>query len=67
MVLLDHGDSYRTRYAHADRLLVKPGETVRRGQKIAVVGVTGDATGVHLHVEVLRKGRRMDPMKFLKR
>lgn len=66
-VILDHGNHYATRYAHASRLLVKEGERVRRGQEIAVVGSTGNATGIHLHFEVLWKGRRLDPIQHLPR
>ncbi len=65
MVEIDHGNDIITRYAHASRLLVKVGDIVRRGQKIARVGSTGKSTGPHLHFEVLVKGIPQNPRKFL--
>ena len=64
-VELDHGNGLVTRYAHAARLLVAPGDLIRRGQKIAEVGSTGRSTGPHLHFEVLVDGAPQDPAKFL--
>jgi murein DD-endopeptidase MepM/ murein hydrolase activator NlpD len=65
MVEVDHGNELVTRYAHASRVLVKKGDLVRRGQKIAEVGTTGRSTGPHLHFEVLVQGVFQDPQKFL--
>lgn len=65
MVEVDHGNQLVTRYAHASRTLVKRGDIVRRGQKIAEVGTTGRSTGPHLHFEVLVQGVFQDPQKFL--
>lgn len=65
MVEIDHGNDLITRYAHASRLLVKKGDLVKRGQKIAEVGTTGRSTGPHLHFEVLVQGVPQDPQKFL--
>ena len=65
MVEVDHGNDLVTRYAHASRVLVKKGDLVRRGQKIADVGSTGRSTGAHLHFEVLVQGVPQDPQKFL--
>jgi murein DD-endopeptidase MepM/ murein hydrolase activator NlpD len=64
-VEIDHGQELTTRYAHASTLLVKPGEFVRRGQKIAEVGMTGRTTGPHLHFEVRYKGSSQNPNRFL--
>ncbi|WP_428419667.1 M23 family metallopeptidase [Methylibium sp.] len=64
-VELDHGNGLVTRYAHAAKLLVAPGDLIRRGQKIAEVGSTGRSTGPHLHFEVLVDGAPQDPAKFL--
>jgi murein DD-endopeptidase MepM/ murein hydrolase activator NlpD len=65
MVEIDHGNQLITRYAHGSRVLVKQGDIVRRGQKIAEVGTTGRSTGPHLHFEVLVQGVFQDPQKFL--
>jgi len=65
VVEVDHGNDLITRYAHSSRVLVKKGDVVRRGQKIAEVGTTGRSTGPHLHFEVLVAGVPQDPMKFL--
>ncbi len=65
MVEIDHGKDLVTRYAHASRVLVKKGDLIKRGQKIAEVGSTGRSTGSHLHFEVLVQGVFQDPQKFL--
>jgi murein DD-endopeptidase MepM/ murein hydrolase activator NlpD len=62
---IDHGNSLITRYAHASKLLVKNGEMVKRGQKIAEVGSSGRSTGPHLHFEVLVAGVPQNPTRFL--
>ena len=65
MVEIDHGNDLVTRYAHASKVLIKKGDLVKRGQKIAEVGSTGRSTGSHLHFEVLVQGVFQDPQKFL--
>ncbi len=65
MLVLDHGNSLSTRYAHASRLDVKVGDIVRRGQRVAAVGNTGRSTGPHLHFEVLLGGVPQNPARFL--
>ena len=65
MVEVDHGNNLVTRYAHASRLLVKKGDLVKRGQKLAEVGSTGRSTGPHLHFEVMVDGSFQDPRRFL--
>lgn len=67
MVEIDHGNDVVTRYAHASRLLVKVGQVVRRGEKIAEVGSTGRSTGNHLHFEVRYKGIAQNPVRFLQK
>jgi len=65
MVEIDHGDGLVTRYAHAQKLLVSPGDLVERGQPVARVGSTGRSTGPHLHFEVRMAGQPLDPKLFL--
>lgn len=65
MVEIDHGNGLTSRYAHTSKVLVKVGDIVLRGQKIALVGSTGRSTGPHLHFEVRYKGVALDPAKFL--
>ena len=67
MVELEHKDKTTTRYAHASRLLVEPGDIVRLGQKIALVGSSGRSTGPHLHFEVRVNGVAQDPARFLEK
>lgn len=67
LVEVDHGNDYTTRYAHASILLVKPGQLVKRGQRLAEVGSTGRSTGPHLHFEVRHKGASVNPARFLPR
>ena len=65
MVEIDHGEGLITRYAHAKVILVREGELVTRGQMIARVGSTGLSTGPHLHFEVRRDDKALDPRVFL--
>ena len=64
-VTIDHGYGIVTKYAHASKLLVRAGEHVSRGERIALVGNTGLATGPHLHYEVHVNGRPVDPLKYV--
>jgi murein DD-endopeptidase MepM/ murein hydrolase activator NlpD len=66
-VEINHGNGYVTRYAHNQRVLVAVGETVKKSQPIALIGSTGRSTGPHLHFEVLKQGRAVDPMSFVAR
>jgi murein DD-endopeptidase MepM/ murein hydrolase activator NlpD len=65
LVEINHGNGYVTRYAHAARTLVSVGDQVERGQAVAVVGSTGRSTGPHVHFEVVKDGRQIDPMAFV--
>ena len=65
MVEINHGNGYSTRYAHNAENLVKVGEEVRKGQTVALMGHTGRATGPNLHFEVLHRGTRVNPVKFI--
>lgn len=66
MIEVDHGNDLVSRYAHASRRLVRLGEVVLRGAKIAEVGRTGRSTGPHLHFEVRQRGAPANPMQFLR-
>jgi murein DD-endopeptidase MepM/ murein hydrolase activator NlpD len=66
MVEIDHGNDLVTRYAHASKLLVKVGDVVLPGSKIAEVGNTGRSTGTHLHFEVRNRGAARNPVRFLR-
>ena len=67
LVEINHGDGFVTRYAHNERTLVNVGETVKRGEPVALMGSTGHSTGPHVHFEVLRNGRQVDPLSFVGR
>jgi murein DD-endopeptidase MepM/ murein hydrolase activator NlpD len=64
-VSIDHGYGITTRFAHASKLLVRRGDKVQRGQRIALVGNTGLATGPHLHYEVHVRGRAVNPLNYV--
>lgn len=64
-VLIDHGYSYQTLYAHLSNFEVRKGEKVKRGQVIGYIGNTGKSTSPHLHYEVHRNGKPVDPIHFL--
>ncbi|MFN2348730.1 MAG: M23 family metallopeptidase [Thioalkalivibrio sp.] len=66
LVEIDHGNGFVTRYAHNKKLLVEVGETVRKGQVVALLGETGRATGPHVHFEVLENGRHINPSRFIR-
>lgn len=63
---IDHGNGYITRYAHNKSLLVSLGDKVAKGQQIALMGSTGRSTGPHVHFELLREGRTINPYSFVK-
>jgi murein DD-endopeptidase MepM/ murein hydrolase activator NlpD len=66
MIEIDHGNGLVSRYAHASKRLVKLGDIVLSGAKIAEVGKTGRATGTHLHFEVRHRGVPQNPTQFLR-
>jgi len=65
MLEIDHGNGLISRYAHASQLLVKAGDLVIAGQRVAIVGTTGRSTGPHLHFEVRLNGTAQNPARFL--
>jgi murein DD-endopeptidase MepM/ murein hydrolase activator NlpD len=65
VVTIDHGHGIVTKFAHASKLLVRRGEQVTRGQRIALVGSTGLAVAPHLHYEVHVNGRPVNPLRYI--
>jgi murein DD-endopeptidase MepM/ murein hydrolase activator NlpD len=65
LVVIDHGGGYASWYGHASKLLVRVGDTVKRGQQITQAGSTGWATGPHVHLEIHVNGTPVDPMTYL--
>lgn len=64
MVKINHENGYETIYAHCSKILIKIGDVISRGDKIAEVGNTGNSTGNHLHFEVIQNGERRDPRNY---
>ncbi|MBR4282114.1 MAG: peptidoglycan DD-metalloendopeptidase family protein, partial [Clostridia bacterium] len=64
-IVIDHGDGYQTLYSHCSAMFVKVGQKVTRGQHIAAIGMTGRATGNHVHFEVRVGGVKVDPAPYL--
>jgi murein DD-endopeptidase MepM/ murein hydrolase activator NlpD len=65
VVIVDHGDGFRSLYAHNSKLLVRVNDRVRRGQSVALVGSTGNASGNHCHFEIRRNDKPVDPLLYL--
>ncbi len=65
MVEIDHGNGFMTRYAHAESVNVELGQKVSAGEKIAIMGKSGRATSEHLHFEILKNGRKVNPLPFV--
>lgn len=63
-IIIDHGNGYETLYGHLSKLGVRQDEVVKKGEKIGVMGTTGNSTGVHLHFEIIKNGRQQNPMKY---
>jgi hypothetical protein len=66
MIVITHAGGYKTLYAHAQKLLVINGQKIYRGQKIALIGSTGRSTGPHLHFEIRKGERPLNPISFIK-
>lgn len=65
-IIIEHGNGYKTLYGHCQELLVNEGDSVEKGQAIAEMGSTGNSTGSHLHFELHKDGKPIDPFKILK-
>jgi septal ring factor EnvC (AmiA/AmiB activator) len=65
-VIIDDGKGTQTLYGHASKLSVRPGQPIRRGEYIGNVGSTGYSTGPHLHFEVRKKGKPVDPSRYMR-
>lgn len=65
LVEIEHGDGFITRYGHNETLTVSIGDVVTKGQSIAKMGNTGRSTGVHVHYEVIRNGKQIDPLPYV--
>jgi murein DD-endopeptidase MepM/ murein hydrolase activator NlpD len=65
MIEVSHGNGYVTRYGHNQKNLVNVGDTVRKGQQIALMGSTGRSTGPHVHFEVMHDGKTVNPVKYI--
>jgi murein DD-endopeptidase MepM/ murein hydrolase activator NlpD len=67
LVEVNHGNGLVTRYGHNEAVAVSVGRTVARGDTLAFVGNTGRSTGPHVHFEVLKNGRQIDPLSYIGR
>lgn len=65
-VIINHGYGYQSLYGHNDSLLVKPGQSVRKGQVIARSGSSGKSTGPHLHLEIWVNGKKVNPLTYMR-
>lgn len=67
MIEVNHGDGFSTRYAHNKENSVSVGDVIKKGQVIALMGSTGRSTGPHVHFEVYKNGRAVDPSSYIRR
>jgi murein DD-endopeptidase MepM/ murein hydrolase activator NlpD len=65
LIEINHGNGYTTRYGHNKELLVEVGDTIEKGQAISLMGSTGRSTGPHVHFEVLKNDRQVNPSKYV--
>lgn len=63
-VIINHGFGFKTLYAHMEKISVKEGQLLLRGQAIGTIGSTGQSTGAHLHYEVIKDGQKVDPIQY---
>lgn len=67
LVEIDHGHGLKSRYGHNKEIVVAVGDVVTKGKQIAVMGSTGRSTGPHVHYEILKNGKQIDPLKYVYR
>lgn len=67
LVEISHGNGYKTRYGHCKDILAKAGDVVKKGQIVALMGSSGRSTGPHVHFEVFKNGRTVDPSTYIHR
>ena len=67
MIIIDHGNSYYTVYAHAEELFTSKGDRVEAGQVVATVGDSGSMIGPNLHFEIRHHGKPIDPLEWFKK
>ena len=65
LITINHGYNYKTRYGHLSKIEVKRGQKVQRGDLIGLMGSTGYSTGPHLHYEVIKNGKQVNPLEFI--
>ena len=66
LIVIQHRNSFSTRYGHLSSILVTKGKRIRQGQRIGKVGSTGRSTGAHLHFEIRQNGKALNPRKFVR-
>ncbi len=64
-IIIEHGKGYMTKYSHSSRIVVSEGEVVKKGQLIGFVGKTGSSSGAHLHYEISKDGKNINPVEFI--
>jgi len=67
MIIIEHNSEYKTLYAHLSKVLVKEGVSIKKGEVIGFVGNSGNSTAVHLHFEIMKRGKNVDPGKIIKK
>jgi murein DD-endopeptidase MepM/ murein hydrolase activator NlpD len=65
VIVIDHGNGYKTRYTHLGEILVKPGQRIDKGATIATIGMSGGSVSPHLHYEILKNNKHVDPIEYL--
>ncbi len=65
-IIIEHSNGFRTMYAHLQDIKAQVGQSVKRGEVIGTVGATGYATMPHLHYEIIKDGKKLDPMEYIK-